>query len=92
MSSSGHEYEYDFVAPPECPVYHPTSEEFKDALAFIEKIRPEAERFGICKIRPPEVSSFSRWPTVDYGFPCRIGSLRLPWTWTSSSSCPGFRG
>ena len=47
--------EYDFVPPPECAVFEPTKEEFKDALAYLEKIRPEAEKYGICKIRPPEV-------------------------------------
>jgi hypothetical protein len=44
-----------FRPPPECPVFEPTVEEFKDAAAYIEKIRPEAEYFGICKIRPPPV-------------------------------------
>lgn len=48
------DYEYDFVPPPECAVFEPTAEEFKDALTYLEKIRPVAEQYGICKIKPPE--------------------------------------
>lgn len=39
---------------PSGPVYYPTQDEFKDPLEFLEKIRPEAEQFGICKIVPPQ--------------------------------------
>ncbi|XP_065066766.1 lysine-specific demethylase 5A-like isoform X2 [Rhopilema esculentum] len=42
-----------FIQPPEAPVFEPNEEEFKDPLAFIAKIRPFAEKIGICKIRPP---------------------------------------
>ncbi|KAM4794669.1 LOW QUALITY PROTEIN: lysine-specific demethylase 5B [Rhinophrynus dorsalis] len=43
----------EFVPPPECPVFEPSREEFADPFAFINKIRPIAERSGICKVRPP---------------------------------------
>ncbi|CAN0189403.1 unnamed protein product [Lampetra planeri] len=43
----------EFTAPPECPVFEPSREEFAEPLAFIAKIRPIAEKTGICKIRPP---------------------------------------
>ena len=49
------EPEYDFKPPPECPVFTPNNEEFKDALAYMEKIKPIAELHGIIKIRPPPV-------------------------------------
>lgn len=32
---------------PECPVYHPTKEEFEDPLVYLQKIAPEASRYGM---------------------------------------------
>ncbi|XP_039631677.1 lysine-specific demethylase 5C isoform X2 [Polypterus senegalus] len=63
----------EFIPPPECPVFEPTWEEFADPLGYIAKIRPIAEKSGICKIRPPgdwqppfavEVDNFHFTPRV----------------------------
>ncbi|XP_058808329.1 lysine-specific demethylase 5 isoform X2 [Phymastichus coffea] len=45
--------DFEFVSPPEAPVFEPTTEEFLDPLGYIAKIRPIAEKSGICKIKPP---------------------------------------
>lgn len=58
---------FEFIVPPEAPVFYPTESEFTDPLAYISKIRPIAENTGICKIRPPQVSPalFSVRQTAD---------------------------
>ncbi|XP_046406090.1 lysine-specific demethylase 5A isoform X2 [Ischnura elegans] len=43
-----------FTPPPEALVYRPNVDEFKDPLAYINRIRPVASKYGICKIVPPD--------------------------------------
>jgi [histone H3]-trimethyl-L-lysine4 demethylase len=38
----------------EAPTYHPTEEEFRDPMTYIQSIHAEASKFGICKIVPPD--------------------------------------
>ena len=39
---------------PYAPVFYPTKEDFEgNPLDYVEKIRPIAEKYGICKIVPP---------------------------------------
>ena len=52
--NNGTDIEYDFQPPPETMVFEPTKEEFKDALAHIEKILPIAEQYGTVRVKPPE--------------------------------------
>lgn len=44
---------FTFAPPTEAPVFEPSVEEFQDPLRYINKIRPVAEKAGICKIKPP---------------------------------------
>jgi hypothetical protein len=37
----------------EAPVFHPTEREFQDPLEYIDRIRPVAEKFGLCRVVPP---------------------------------------
>lgn len=61
----------EFIPPPECPVFEPSWEEFGDPLGYIAKIRPIAEKSGICKIRPPPVS-FTFWVICIYASSARL--------------------
>ncbi|RLU17613.1 hypothetical protein DMN91_009849 [Ooceraea biroi] len=43
----------DEVRVVEAPTFHPTEKDFQDPLEYIDKIRPIAEKFGICRVVPP---------------------------------------
>uniref|UniRef100_A0A8C1XJR7 [histone H3]-trimethyl-L-lysine(4) demethylase n=1 Tax=Cyprinus carpio TaxID=7962 RepID=A0A8C1XJR7_CYPCA len=79
----------EFQAPPECPVFEPSWQDFSDPFSFIRRIREIAENTGICKIRPPQlvraeggfeaVCKEKRWSRISsrMGFPAGkgVGSL-----------------
>jgi hypothetical protein len=37
----------------EAPTFFPTEKDFQDPLEYIERIKPMAEQFGLCRIVPP---------------------------------------
>ncbi|GJX53619.1 lysine-specific demethylase JMJ706-like protein isoform X1 [Tanacetum coccineum] len=37
---------------PECPVYYPSKEEFEDPLVYLQKIAPDASKFGNARLYP----------------------------------------
>lgn len=38
----------------DCPEFFPTTEEFRDPMAYIKSISDKGKKYGICKIIPPE--------------------------------------
>lgn len=46
---------YTLTEVPFGPTFYPTKEEMEgDPLIYLEKVRDQAEKYGICKIVPPE--------------------------------------
>ncbi|KAL5551048.1 hypothetical protein UlMin_001224, partial [Ulmus minor] len=67
---------------PECPVYCPTKEEFEDPLVYLQKIGPEASKYGIIKIVSPLTASVPAGlvlmkEKVGFKFTTRVQPLRL---------------
>ncbi|XVF11095.1 hypothetical protein REPUB_Repub07fG0239900 [Reevesia pubescens] len=67
---------------PECPVYCPTKKEFEDPLVYLQKIAPEASKYGICKIISPLSATVPAGvvlmkENVRFKFTTRVQPLRL---------------
>ncbi|KAK7360918.1 hypothetical protein VNO77_02936 [Canavalia gladiata] len=67
---------------PECPVYYPTKEEFEDPLVYMQRIAPEASKYGICKIISPLSASVPAGVVLmkeqaGFKFTTRVQPLRL---------------
>lgn len=55
---------------PEAPTFRPTEEEFKDPVAYIQKIAPEGRKYGICRVIPPENWQPPFAIDTEVDFPC----------------------
>ncbi|XP_051114573.1 lysine-specific demethylase JMJ13 [Andrographis paniculata] len=67
---------------PECPVYNPTLADFQDPLVYLQKIAPEASKYGMCKVVSPVTASVPAGVVlmkekVGFKFTTRVQPLRL---------------
>ncbi|KAL9230812.1 hypothetical protein vseg_006112 [Gypsophila vaccaria] len=79
---------------PECPVYCPTKDEFKDPLVYLKKIAPEASKYGICKIISPISASVPAGAVLmkekaGFKFTTRVQPLRFA-EWDSEDKVTFF--
>ena len=78
-----------FPEVPMAPTYRPTDEEFADPMVYILKIKPEAEKFGICKVG---ASAARRVPGRLHRARCRrLADLAVRAPCRSSRHRPGSR-
>ena len=59
----------------EAPLFTPSAAEFEDPLRYISSIRTEAERFGICRIQPPEGWEVPLALHALFRFPTRVQTV-----------------
>lgn len=45
-----------------CPTYHPTEDQFRDPILYIQSVQSEAEQYGMCKIVPPNSWKVGTFP------------------------------
>ncbi|CAH8311898.1 unnamed protein product [Eruca vesicaria subsp. sativa] len=79
---------------PECPVYRPTIDEFEDPLTYLQKIFPEASKYGICKIISPLTATVPAGAVLmkeksNFKFTTRVQPLRLA-EWDSDDKVTFF--
>lgn len=79
---------------PECPVYCPTRDEFEDPLVYLQRIAPEASKYGICKVISPISASVPAGVVLmkekaGFKFTTRVQPLRLA-EWDSDDKVTFF--
>ncbi|CAM8999916.1 unnamed protein product [Rhodiola kirilowii] len=80
---------------PECPIYYPTQEEFEDPFIYLQKIAPEASKYGICKIVSPLCASIPAGVVLmkekaGFKFTTRVQPVRLA-EWNNDDKVTFFR-